>query len=86
MKKFLTIIILSLYLITPSQADDISEFELEGVSVGQSLLDYADKKKIKTIKSKTQYPNDKFTIYYIDELIDLIDLLHMKINFFWLKK
>jgi len=71
MKKFLTIIILSLYLITPSQADDISEFELEGVSVGQSLLDYADKKKIKTIKSEVQYPNDKFTIYYIGELIDL---------------
>ena len=66
MKKLLAILILILTFQASSQADDISEFELEGVNVGQSLLDYADKKKIKTIKSKTQYPNDKFTIYYLE--------------------
>jgi hypothetical protein len=45
---------LSLYLFlilftlpTPSQADDIRDFQIEGMSVGDSLLDYFSKKEIK---------------------------------------
>ena len=45
---------LSLYLFlilftfqTPSQADDIRDFQIEGMSVGDSLLTYLDKKFIK---------------------------------------
>ena len=34
MKKFLNIIVLSLCLITPSQADDIRDFQIEGISIG----------------------------------------------------
>ena len=40
MKKLLAIIILSLCCTTVSQADNISDFEIEGMSVGDSLLDY----------------------------------------------
>ena len=39
MKKLLAIIILSLCFITPSQADDIRDFQIEGISIGDSLLD-----------------------------------------------
>jgi len=46
MKKLLAIIVLSLYFITPSQTDDISDFQIEGMSIGDSLLDYFTKKKI----------------------------------------
>ena len=42
MKKFLGIVFLGLFLITPSQADDIRDFEIEGMSIGDSLLDYFD--------------------------------------------
>ena len=53
---------LSLYLFllfftlqTPSQADDIRDFQIEGMSVGDSLLDYINKedrkkKKLKIVK------------------------------------
>ena len=52
---------LSLYLFlilftlqTPSQADDIRDFQIEGMSVGDSLLDYINKedrkKKTKLMK------------------------------------
>ena len=50
MKKLLAIIILSLCFITPSQADDIRDFQIEGMSVGDSLLDYFSEKEI--IKKK----------------------------------
>ncbi len=56
---------LSLYLFllfftlqTPSWADDISDFQIEGMSIGDSLLDYMSKDKIKKIKS----PNKKIKI------------------------
>ena len=51
MKKLLAIIILSLYFITSSQADDIRDFEIEGMSIGDSLLDHFTKKEIDNLKS-----------------------------------
>ena len=48
MKTLLTLFVLlfssSLY------ADDISDFEIEGMSIGDSLLDYFDEKKLDTNK------------------------------------
>jgi len=46
MKKLLAIIILSLCFITPFQADDIRDFEIEGVSLGESLLNSFSEKAI----------------------------------------
>ena len=66
MKKFLWIIILSLCFITPSQADDIRDFQIEGMSIGDSLLDYFSKKEIK--KNKVNYyKSDKFVPVYIGD-------------------
>ena len=48
MKKlciYLFIVLFSLQ--TPSQADDIRDFEIEGMSIGDSLLDYFTKEYIK---------------------------------------
>jgi len=46
MKNFLAVLVLGLLLITPSQADDIRDFQIEGMSVGDSLLDYFSKSEI----------------------------------------
>ncbi|MDA9624594.1 hypothetical protein N9S62_04890 [Pelagibacteraceae bacterium] len=46
MKKLLAIIVLSLCFITPSQAEDISDFQIEGVNIGDSLLDHYNKTEI----------------------------------------
>ena len=51
MKKLLGIVVLGLFLITPSQADDISDFEIEGMSIGDSLLDYFSESKIKKTRT-----------------------------------
>ena len=58
MKKILAIAVLGLFLITPSQADDIRDFQIEGMSVGDNLLNYFKKNQIDNIPG-TYYPNSK---------------------------
>ena len=63
MKSLLLILILTFSFQSWSKADDVRDFEIEGISIGDSLLDHF---KIKTIKSarKYEYKNTKF--YSID--------------------
>jgi len=46
MKKLLLILILTLSFQSLAKADDISDFQIEGMSIGDSLLDYFSKKEI----------------------------------------
>ena len=64
MKKLLPILFLCLFLITPSQADDIRDFQIEGMSVGDSALDYFSETKIKKNINKQRYKSNKF--YAVD--------------------
>ena len=61
---------LSLYLFliffslsTPSQADDIRDFQIEGMNIGKSILDYYNEKEIK--KNITSPAKDK-TFSYVE--------------------
>jgi len=55
MKRLFTYLFIIFFTLqAPSLADDISEFEIEGMSIGDSLLDYMTKKEIKSYKIK--YP------------------------------
>ena len=65
MKRFLAILVLGLFLITPSWADDIRDFEIEGMSIGDSLLDYFNEKEINDNFYIASYyeKNEKFFIY-----------------------
>ena len=47
MKLLLTTFLIILFLQSWTKADDIRDFEIEGMSVGDSLLDYMSRKKIK---------------------------------------
>ena len=47
MKRLLTILILIFTLQTPSWADDIRDFQIEGMSIGDSALDFFSEKEIK---------------------------------------
>ena len=58
MKKLLVILVLGLFLITPSFADDISDFEIEGMSIGDSMLDYFSKSEINN-NLATYYNNNE---------------------------
>jgi hypothetical protein len=63
MKKFLTILFISFYLATPSQANDIKDFQIEGMGYGESLLDYFDKELIDKEKNSIysmKYKNNEY--------------------------
>jgi hypothetical protein len=56
MKRIIFIIILIFSLQSLSKADDISDFQIEGMSIGDSLLDYFSRTEIDN-KSQYIYPN-----------------------------
>ncbi len=62
MRNFLLILILTLSFQSSSLADDIKDFKIEGMSIGDSLLNFFSKKDIKSRKIMT-YPNsDKYYV------------------------
>ena len=67
MKKLFKILVLALlYIYSPSYADEISEFEIEGMTVGDSLLNYVSKKKAENLLKSSPltnwYPNKSFAV------------------------
>ena len=82
MKKLLAIVVLGLFLITPSQADDIRDFQIEGISIGDSLLEYFSIEQIKSSKQNIQFPKDKFIVYQLGRLksLDIYDLLNVSVK------
>ena len=65
MRIFLTLLILIFSLQSWTKADDISDFEIEGISIGDSLLDYYTTEEIINSK-KTIYPESKnfYTVHF----------------------
>jgi len=59
MKKLLAILVLILTLQTPSLADDIRDFQIEGMSIDDNALNYFSEEKINN-SVKYFYKNNKF--------------------------
>ena len=75
MKKLLGILALVIFTLqTPSQADDIRDFQIEGMSVGDSALDYFSKREIEN-GTTTLYPKSKdfFTLSILNSKSDTYD-------------
>ena len=54
-KRFLLILILTFSFLTLTKADDIRDFQIEGMSIGDSLLDYFSETEIKKNKRSNAY-------------------------------
>jgi hypothetical protein len=61
MKRFLLIFILTFSFQTLTKSDDIRDFQIEGISIGDSLLDYYSEDEIKdfTVYDLYNYKKDK---------------------------
>ena len=83
MKQLLKICVVNFFLIVPSQANDISEFQIGGINLGESLLNYVNEEKIRRIM-KTDYPNSKKFSRIVIKLPDVKDysniMFHFKTN------
>tara|TARA_B110000503_G_scaffold103999_1_gene155206 strand:- start:107 stop:703 length:597 start_codon:yes stop_codon:yes gene_type:complete len=62
MKRLLLILILTFSFQLLAKADDIRDFEIEGMSIGDSLLDYFNEVEIKTNEKKAYVWKTKFLI------------------------
>ena len=62
-KNFLVFLILCLLLISPARANDIRDFQIEGISIGDSLLKFVDKN---TILSSRKYTYKDSEFYSLD--------------------
>ena len=77
MKKLLGIVVIGLMFISsPSKADDISDFEIEGMSIGDSALDYfSESEIIKNIRQDAYEGSDGhfYDIFLKKDLSEIYD-------------
>ena len=64
MKKLLRIVVLGLLLTLSAKADDIRDFEIEGMSIGDSLLEHVSLERIKS-RTTQYYPKSKKYVGYM---------------------
>ena len=77
MKRLLLILILTLCFQSLTKADDIRDFQIEGMSLGDSALDFATKNEI--ISLKNSY-NDKGYIYNSKKFYSITFRNHPNLN------
>ena len=77
MRVFITVLVLIFSLQSWTKADDIRDFQIEGISIGDSALDYFTNKDIKkAIKERIIYPNSqKFSMltFYLHKNLKIYD-------------
>ena len=82
MRIFLSVLIFIFSFQSLTKADDIRNFEIEGMSIGDSLLDYFSENEIrKSLNDKLTYPSsDKFVIIDFNIQLEKYDAItfHVK--------
>ena len=67
MRIFLLVLVLVFTLQSLTKADDIRDFEIEGISIGDSLLDYASEKEIKN-QMMTDYNSSTYSRFTLKKI------------------
>ena len=66
MKRLLLILILTFSFQTLTKADDIRDFQIEGMSIGDSALDFFSIDELNNSLDKMFYKNKEFKYYFLD--------------------
>tara|TARA_Y100000590_G_scaffold98153_1_gene111701 strand:+ start:5356 stop:5943 length:588 start_codon:yes stop_codon:yes gene_type:complete len=81
MKSFILILFIFFALQTLTKAEDISEFEIEGISIGDSLLDHFSKNEInEALTNPSYYKNKKFVEIFLNFTSSNFDYLQIAIQ------
>ena len=82
MKKLLGIVVLGLLLSLSAKADDISDFEIEGMSINDTLLQFYNKDEIINYRYTNSYKDDKFLSISIEsenfKTYEFVDIEYLK--------
>ena len=65
MRVFIIVLVLIFSLQSFAKADDISDFQIEGISIGDSLLDYFTKNELNNAYEILNYKNNVFRYYFL---------------------
>ena len=81
MNKLLLILILTLSFHTLTKADDISDFEIEGMSIGDSLLDFYSHDEFTSLRrlSGSYYKDNKFLVMILKNKYENYDEVEVTI-------
>ena len=79
MRVFIAVLLLIFSLQSLTKADDIKEVMIEGISIGDSLLDRytRDEIKIATKSTKNWFVNKKYTVSIFKKNLETYDKLHI---------
>ena len=80
MRVFIAVLVLIFSFQSWIKADDIRDFEIEGMSIGDSLLDHMSENEINKNIVEQQYKNDKFIavlLFSSNQLVNLYDALYI---------
>ncbi len=78
MKIFLLVLALILNLQSLINADDIGDFEIDGIGINTSLLEYLSQSEINlALKNPTYYKNNEFVVIFINKLSQTYDRLQV---------
>ena len=80
MRIFILVLVLIFSLQSWTKADDIRDFQIEGMSIGDSALDYLNEKEIKKGIQYNYYNDDLYLASQINKKFDNYD--GVTINFF----
>ena len=81
MRILLTAILLILSFQSWTKADDISDFEIEGMSIGDSLFEHFSKKEIKiALDNKTYYKDKSIFEIFLDKKNSNFDFLQVALR------
>ena len=79
MRVFLLVLIIFFNFQIWTKADDIKDFEIEGISLGDSLLNYYSKEVIDNFIDpyKDIIPNKKVKTFLVEQDLKLYDILEL---------
>ena len=81
-KLFLYVFLVLFSLQIPSLADDIRDFQIQGMSIGDSLLDYFSKEEIKQAENNSTLMGDeKFIIIFSPSQSEIYDQVQITYKF-----
>lgn len=78
MRKFLILLILIISFQSWLSADEIDDFEIDGIGINSSLLDYLSQSEIDlALENPTYYKNNEFVVIFINKLSKTYDRLQV---------
>ena len=80
MKRLLLILILIFNFQSLTKADDIRDFEIEGISIGDSLLDFVTSEYIDNVKPFFYPKSKKFIEYEVNKELLIYDMIQVTVK------